>query len=285
MAKCTHDETFPVSGSSFSVANFNNAFNSVFQGDIAPLRPRASDVPGMSIVIAASEAQGYYRQTYSGYDSYNVSTSGVVTFTAPSSNPRIDLVHTSGTNGIIAIQGSEAVSPVIPFMPSGLGYIPVCAVYHKTTETKIVDYEDQASNPDEGYIYRDLRPVVSVPTSTATKAVVWYIDGTVSTGAGQSAKVRIPYNGTISRVDLTVDTAPTGAAILIDINKGTSSTNGTTIWSTQANRATIIASATNGNTTTFNTTTITSGDWVSLDIDQVGSTIAGSDLTVIMTIS
>jgi len=80
---------------------------------------------------------------------------------------------------------------------------------------------------------------------------------------------------TITKAFAAVKTAPTSASIIFDINK-----NGTTIWSTQANRLTIPASATSGSQTSFNTTTLAEGDVLSLDVDQVGSTVTGADATV-----
>ncbi len=79
----------------------------------------------------------------------------------------------------------------------------------------------------------------------------------------------------IVKVYANVKTAPTGADLIVDINK-----NGSTIWSTQANRLTIAASAVAGTQTSFNTTALVEGDKLTLDIDQVGSTVAGEDLTV-----
>ncbi len=112
---------------------------------------------------------------------------------------------------------------------------------------------------------------------TVNRAFTWYVPGSAFTGTNNGPRYIAPQAMTIVKVWLIVRTAPTGAAILIDINK-----NGTTIWSTQANRATIAAAATTGNTTTFNTTALAAGDYLDLDIDQVGSTVAGVDLTIIL---
>jgi hypothetical protein len=80
---------------------------------------------------------------------------------------------------------------------------------------------------------------------------------------------------TIQNVYIRVGTAPTGAAILVDVNK-----NGTTIFTTQANRPTIaISGTTSGKVTNMDVTTLADGDYLTFDIDQIGSTIAGSDLT------
>jgi hypothetical protein len=114
---------------------------------------------------------------------------------------------------------------------------------------------------------------------SVNRAFSWYVSGTLSTGTNFGARYVVPQDMTIVKCWLIVRTAPTGeeAAILIDINL-----NGLTIWSTQGNRATIAASATSGNTTTFDTTALTAGQYLDLDIDQVGLTVAGVDLTVIL---
>ena len=82
----------------------------------------------------------------------------------------------------------------------------------------------------------------------------------------------------ITKAYASVKTAPTGANLVIDINK-----NGTSIWaSTQANRLTVTAGNSSGTQTSFDTTALAEGDVITLDIDTVGSTIAGSDLVVLL---
>lgn len=96
---------------------------------------------------------------------------------------------------------------------------------------------------------------------------------TVTTGVA-----RIPvHGGTFSIVSISVmcNTAPTGATILCDINK-----NGTTIFTTQANRPSIAISANVSTQGTPDVTSVTTGDYFTVDIDQIGSTVAGADLTV-----
>lgn len=80
---------------------------------------------------------------------------------------------------------------------------------------------------------------------------------------------------TFTEVYAEVGTAPTGASLICDVKK-----NGTTIWSTTANRVTVAISATSGSSTTFNTTTLANGDRLTFDVVQVGSTVAGADLTL-----
>lgn len=79
----------------------------------------------------------------------------------------------------------------------------------------------------------------------------------------------------IESVTIGVNTAPTGATIIVDVNK-----NGTTIFTTQSGRPAIAASAFTANSGTPDVTAIAAGDYISCDVDQVGSTVAGSNLTM-----
>lgn len=79
---------------------------------------------------------------------------------------------------------------------------------------------------------------------------------------------------TISKVYIDLGTAPVGAAAIVDVNK-----NGTTIYTTQANRPTVADGANTGNSTP-DVTSFGIGDYITVDIDQIGSTTSGSDLTV-----
>lgn len=74
-----------------------------------------------------------------------------------------------------------------------------------------------------------------------------------------------------------VGTAPTGADLQVDVNR-----NGTTIFTTQSLRPIVAASGfVDASGTPDGTATLTAlTDYLSFDIDQVGSTIAGSDLAV-----
>jgi hypothetical protein len=103
------------------------------------------------------------------------------------------------------------------------------------------------------------------------------VAGNLSVGVG---KARI-YNDTgvqlsIRSVRASVGTAPTTQSILIDVNK-----SGTTIFTTQGNRPAIAAgSNTSGKVTNMNVTTINDGEYLTVDIDQVGSGTVGADLVV-----
>lgn len=101
-------------------------------------------------------------------------------------------------------------------------------------------------------------------------------------GTGQAPWQVPPSWGTgeILGVYASCHTAPTGASIIFDINK-----NDTTINTTQSNRPEIAAAAnTSGAEDTPDVTGFVGGDIYKIDIDQVGSTVAGSVATVQMRI-
>lgn len=122
--------------------------------------------------------------------------------------------------------------------------------------------------------------LIQLAVTTYTRQILWFLpDAALATGTDKSAT--IVYRGpdlTLVRWDLRAKTAPTGAALIIDINVA-----GTSIWNTtQANRPTIAAGATSGTGTAFDTTTLSAGNVLTLDVDQIGSTIAGGQATLIL---
>lgn len=138
------------------------------------------------------------------------------------------------------------------------------------------------------------------------------VSGALTVAAG-ALKYTVPFDSEIVRVDATVGTAPTGAAAIFDVNK-----NGTTIFTNQANRPTIAIGAsaatpvkvTRGvavnpgpGTNQPNDTGVgyvnvvagvvpndtpvgafAAGDTVSVDVDQIGSTVAGSNAVITLTL-
>ena len=96
--------------------------------------------------------------------------------------------------------------------------------------------------------------------------------GTLATRVGTERR----YNDTgatrtLSKVRLWVNTAPTGADIIVDVLK-----NGSSIFTTKPR---VVAGANTG-TGVPTTTSWADGEYLTINIDQVGSTIAGADLQV-----
>lgn len=109
-----------------------------------------------------------------------------------------------------------------------------------------------------------------------TQLLVFAKQGALSVAAGAGQFV-FPQAVTIVGVSARAKTAPTGANVILDVNK-----NGTTLFTTQGNRPNIVASAnqTAAEVTNMDVTAVAAGDYLSVDVDQVGSTVAGSDLVV-----
>lgn len=104
----------------------------------------------------------------------------------------------------------------------------------------------------------------------------FYQGGVLAVAAGKARFIVPPGNWTISSITGIIVTANTGASVLVDVNK-----NGTTVFTTQSNRLTVPASTTTIQTSgTIQVTSVTGGDVISMDIDQIGSTIPGADLSV-----
>jgi hypothetical protein len=100
--------------------------------------------------------------------------------------------------------------------------------------------------------------------------------GTLAVATG-AHRLYVPWAITIVSVGISLGTANTGATFIVDVNK-----NGTTIYGTQADRPDIAASGQWSGWHVPNTTAVAADDYLTVDVDQVGSTIAGADLTVII---
>lgn len=73
---------------------------------------------------------------------------------------------------------------------------------------------------------------------------------------------------TLIAVRLWAGTAPTGASLIVDVNK-----NGTTMFS--SGKPTLTATNQTSKTTGPSTTNLDDGDYLTVDVDQIGSTLAG----------
>ena len=88
-------------------------------------------------------------------------------------------------------------------------------------------------------------------------------------------RLYMPCTLTIDKVFIAVSTPPTGASLIVDVNK-----NGTTIFTTQGSRPQIAAGEYADESDTPDVTTLAAGDYLTMDVDQIGSGDAGANLTV-----
>lgn len=125
--------------------------------------------------------------------------------------------------------------------------------------------------------------VFDAASSGGRKAVVnddvltAYEQGTLTVKSGKS-RLRMPFPGVVLGVAVSANTAPTGASAIVDVNK-----NGSTIFTTQANRPAIAAGSNSSSEAVPDASpaVFATGDYFTFDIDQIGSTVAGADLTVV----
>lgn len=120
-------------------------------------------------------------------------------------------------------------------------------------------------------------PTNGVEWVNSRQTQTWAFTGTAAVTTGKARW----YNRTGRTLTLVgawvaANTQPTGAAILADVNK-----NGTTVFTTQGNRPTVAVSTNGGGlSATPDVTSLADGDYLTVDIDQIGSTVAGADVTV-----
>lgn len=114
-------------------------------------------------------------------------------------------------------------------------------------------------------------PSGSVYQITSPRMLTYQWDGTLFVVTGSLPLVnRLGGTYTFQEVFLMVGQAPTDASIIVDLNK-----NGTSIFNT---RPTILAGSVTGSSTDFSITIWNPGDVLTLDIDQIGSGTAGSNM-------
>ena len=96
---------------------------------------------------------------------------------------------------------------------------------------------------------------------------------------------RIPDACTVRQVDAVVTVAPTGSTLIVDVNECTAPTTCTSIWDAdQTQRLTFAVSSLTASVIDINDSNaarfIEAGNYLAIDVDQVGSLIAGGALTV-----
>ena len=109
------------------------------------------------------------------------------------------------------------------------------------------------------------------------KMYFWFVDGALDTGADISATLNLVSNGKIYDAKAYISTTGVGSAIQVDINY-----NGVSIWTATSAQLILAAGATSTSVATFVTTNVTAGGTLKLDIDKIGSTTPGGNLTVMV---
>jgi hypothetical protein len=129
-------------GDTATAVQYNNLRKDAKRGSY--LLPRAQDTPDMTVKVEAGVFFiGATRVIFAGGNSPS--------FSAPSGNPRIDILTINSSGTLAITQGLEAGSPTPPTYPTDK--LVICEVYNRVGETSIKDTDDSAN----GYIYNDIR--------------------------------------------------------------------------------------------------------------------------------
>ena len=112
------------------------------------------------------------------------------------------------------------------------------------------------------------------PAGAALAEIIFSIPTDLTTGTGIN-RWYIDQASSVTNVLASVSVPSGGSSIIFDVNK-----NGTTIFTTQANRPTIPAGGYYTFTNIANVTNLALGDYLSVDVDQIGSTASGSSAVI-----
>lgn len=158
-------------------------------------------------------------------------------FTAPATNPRIDILSLNASGILVRTAGTEAVSPVAPTEPTNS--IIIAYVYNRVGQTSIKDTDDSTN----GYIYKDTRPFIDknisvkkIYTSNDTwvkpdnlKSIKVICLGGGGSGASGSARIAsTSFNiaggaggggGAISEMEILADNLPSTVSVTVAQSK------------------------------------------------------------------
>jgi len=111
---------------------------------------------GMNVYVESALAgDNYFRQVWWGNAWLGFAGGVSPDITAPTTNPRIDMLCLNTNQQLEWVVGTENIAPPLPALPEG--YFPICYVYCRPTMSRVVDYEERDDYPNDGYILADIR--------------------------------------------------------------------------------------------------------------------------------
>lgn len=112
-------------------------------------------------------------------------------------------------------------------------------------------------------------------------AFVWFLPGTQAVDAKCDMEYVAPFAVTLTGGYIIAETAPTDAAFIMDVHSGAGA--GVTVFTTQGNRPTL-ADGSTGPTAVVapDVTAIAAGTRVFAAVDQIGATVAGANVTLVL---
>jgi hypothetical protein len=151
----------PDTAANMSKTNISKTHRSLHSMDFEPFHVEETGTPGMTVDVYGGRF--FIGDTYTEFSldgNLDVTTTASGTFTAPTVNPKIDLLYydvIAGTLGITA--GAEGASPAQPTMPDPRDQIPVALIYHRVGSTSIKNTDDSTNSYIMG---RNIRPFLNI---------------------------------------------------------------------------------------------------------------------------
>ena len=110
-------------------------------------------------------------------------------------------------------------------------------------------------------------------TKQAPRTYIWFLPSTISTGTEQGATFRMKRDCTVEDVEIHLKVGPVGSPFIVDINEA-----GVSIFST--NPEVDDGQETEDDNHVISDTALSAGNELTMDVDQIGSAVGGTDLTV-----
>ena len=226
-------------------------------------------------VIFSGVLAGLDTSSFAVNDSLYVSTTaGVLTNTRPTGAATgvqaiARVLSQDASNGVIQVISAGRTNDLPNLTADTLWYgngsaVPTEASITTYARTLLDDADAATARATLGADVTELGIAVSDETTALT------------TGTAKGT-FRMPYAMTVTDVRATVTTAPTGANIIVDINDGGTSIMTTNKLSIDATEKTSTTAATAPGVTD---TALADDAEITIDIDQIGSTIAGAGLKI-----
>jgi hypothetical protein len=165
--------------------------------------------------------------------------------------------------------------------PTGSDYLnsPAHATQHSTVNDEVTAVATKigtgASTPTDGkYLKGSGTGTSAWATLTINRAFGFYIAGYPTVANDLSWQPTAPAAMTATKIWASCKTAPTGANLIARVYNITQSKVVASV--------TITATETSGNNETMTEDAITAGDILRADISQIGSTVAGADISIVL---
>jgi pyridoxine 5'-phosphate synthase PdxJ len=170
------------------------------------------------------------------------------------------LVNTGAAMARVGFTGAYADLSGAPSIPS-----PADAAPQPLAATAAVGTSTDYAREDHAH-QRD-SDVIVIPVGDESTAL--------TTGTNQ-IRFRMPFAATLLAVRANVNTAPTGSTLIVDVNEAGASVLGTKL----SIDASELTSTTAASAATITDSSLADDAEISIDIDQIGSTVAGAGLKV-----